>query len=504
VLAIAAMSVAAGPALAAAPANDDFASAELLTGTAVTLPGQTNAEATGELGEPNHAGYSLLSGCTDATTPNEFCLPSVWYAWTASRTFKVTIDTCNPAPDYDSSLDTTLAVYTGSAVNALSLVASNDESGFGGTANCNPSSSRVTFRAIAGTTYRIAVAGYAGGTVSFALHLFQQPPPVNDDFAAATALSGDSIDLGGQTTLAATGQPGEPDHAGASLASGCTSATTPDTSCLSSVWYSWSSSRPAQVTIDLCDPATTIDTTLGVYTGSAVSALSAVASNDDADPACAGQDESAYLSRVSFTAAAGTVYRIAVADYARQGLFALHLRASPVVSPAVPESSPPTSSAAPGAGAPGPATSNAAPDAIAPVITGYGLTHNPFVVGARITPTFGRAAAIKHKTGTMFRYTLSEAATVRIVISRHRSGRRRAGRCVPPTHRLRHARRCLRFARQGTLTRTSRQGANRVAFSGRIGSRALKPGRYRARLVATDTARNTSRPKTITFTIVGR
>lgn len=73
-----------------------------------------------------------------------------------------------------------------------------------------------------------------------------------------------------------------------------------------------------------------------------------------------------------------------------------------------------------------------------------------------------------------------------------------------PTRKLRHARRCTRIVTRGTLTRLSHQGANRVAFSGRIGSRALRPGRYQATLIATDATNHASRPKTITFTIVKR
>jgi hypothetical protein len=57
---------------------------------------------------------------------------------------------------------------------------------------------------------------------------------------------------------------------------------------------------------------------------------------------------------------------------------------------------------------------------------------------------------------------------------------------------------------KGTLTRSSHQGANSVAFSGRIGSKALSPGRYSATITATDPAKNTSRPKTISFTIAKR
>ncbi len=159
--------------------------------------------------------------------------------------------------------------------------------------------------------------------------------------------------------------------------------------------------------------------------------------------------------------------------------------------------------AQPGGQTPGTTT---APDTLAPVVSNFGLTNNPFVVSRSKTPTFGFSTAKKrkHKKGTTFRYTLSESATVKIAIARGRSGRRKGKRCVAPTHKLRKARKCVRLSLQGTLTRTSHKGANRVAFSGRIGSKALKPGRYQATLTATDGAKNKSKPKTITFSIVKR
>jgi hypothetical protein len=42
-------------------------------------------------------------------------------------------------------------------------------------------------------------------------------------------------------------------------------------------------------------------------------------------------------------------------------------------------------------------------------------------------------------------------------------------------------------------------GVSRVAFSGRIGK--LRPGRYRATLIATDAAGNRSRPKRVAFRV---
>jgi hypothetical protein len=142
-------------------------------------------------------------------------------------------------------------------------------------------------------------------------------------------------------------------------------------------------------------------------------------------------------------------------------------------------------------------------DTSAPVVSRFGVTNSPFVVGGR-TPTFGIAARKRHRRGTAFRYTLSERATVRIAISQRRSGRRQGARCVAPRRSLRKKARCTMVVSKGTLTRSSHQGANSVAFSGRIGSKALSPGGYSATITATDPAKNTSGPKTISFTIAKR
>ena len=56
----------------------------------------------------------------------------------------------------------------------------------------------------------------------------------------------------------------------------------------------------------------------------------------------------------------------------------------------------------------------------------------------------------------------------------------------------------------GTLTRGKlAAGTHSLGFSGRLGRRALQPGRYHATIVATDAAGNASKPHTISFTIVG-
>jgi hypothetical protein len=76
---------------------------------------------------------------------------------------------------------------------------------------------------------------------------------------------------------------------------------------------------------------------------------------------------------------------------------------------------------------------------------------------------------------------------------------------VKPTPKLRKKRACVRYVPAGTLTRSKlAAGPHSTPFSGRIGKRALKPGSYRATLMATDAAGNKSAPKTVTFRIVRR
>ena len=52
-----------------------------------------------------------------------------------------------------------------------------------------------------------------------------------------------------------------------------------------------------------------------------------------------------------------------------------------------------------------------------------------------------------------------------------------------------------------TLTRLGHVGLNKIAFSGRIGGKALKPRRYRAVFTAVDAA-GRSTPHSLSFAIV--
>ena len=146
-----------GSAQTAAPANDNFASATVLTGQNATRAGDTNVDATLETGES-----TTVAGSTGGA--------SVWYSWTAPVDGLVRIDTLG------SDFDSLLGVYTGSSVGSLAELASNDDC-------CGGLTSRVRFEAVSGTTYRIRVDGFNGDGGNIDLAVFETQNPANDDFS---------------------------------------------------------------------------------------------------------------------------------------------------------------------------------------------------------------------------------------------------------------------------------------------------------------------------------
>lgn len=139
-------------------------------------------------------------------------------------------------------------------------------------------------------------------------------------------------------------------------------------------------------------------------------------------------------------------------------------------------------------------------DRRAPVVTRLRMARRRFAVSRRSTAVIARG--VKPPQGSAFRFTLSERSTVIVRIDRATSGRRVGKRCVAPTRRVRGRRACTRFVRAGTLTRSLPSGPRSIAFSGRIGRRALQVGSYRAVVTAVDAARNVSRARTVTFEIL--
>ena len=139
-------------------------------------------------------------------------------------------------------------------------------------------------------------------------------------------------------------------------------------------------------------------------------------------------------------------------------------------------------------------------DPAPPAVSRFAMTNRTFAVGAQATAV--SAGARKVKRGTVFAYTLSAPATVTITIAQKAKGFRSGRKCVahaPKGHGKKKT--CTLYSTRGKLTRKGAAGSNRVSFSGRIGRRALKPGSYRATIVAAGAGGN-SVARTISFQIV--
>jgi subtilisin family serine protease len=138
-------------------ANDAFGGAipilcpdDCASGTSVRVTSSTRS-ATREPGEPTHGGYGASA--------------SIWYSFSIGRAGTVTIDT------QGSDFDTLLGVYTGSSVNALTTVTTNDDAPGGNW-------SRVEVVPTVDTTYWVAIDGYGNRKGSTVLTWrFTEAPP---------------------------------------------------------------------------------------------------------------------------------------------------------------------------------------------------------------------------------------------------------------------------------------------------------------------------------------
>jgi hypothetical protein len=113
--------------------------------------------------------------------------------------------------------------------------------------------------------------------------------PANDNFASPTFLPA-AADHIGASNSGATGEAGEPQHM-------------PGNAPNHSIWFRWTAPSTGRVSFDTV--GSEIDTVLAAYTGDSLSSLVAKAKNDDADAGTTA-------SRITFAAAKGTTYRIAV------------------------------------------------------------------------------------------------------------------------------------------------------------------------------------------------
>ncbi|MBX7244039.1 MAG: hypothetical protein K1X53_00990 [Candidatus Sumerlaeaceae bacterium] len=163
----------------AQPANDLFNDALTLSGASGTTI-TSNIDATTETAEPPIAGVD--GGA------------SVWYSWTAPA------DGCATFRVSNATFDSLLAVSTGTLSGGLTSIAENNDDG-------STDTSRVTFNALSGETYSIAVDGVAGTSGTASLTWFMGAPgapsgpsPFNGETTSVNVTVLDWADVPGTTT----------------------------------------------------------------------------------------------------------------------------------------------------------------------------------------------------------------------------------------------------------------------------------------------------------------
>jgi hypothetical protein len=309
-----ALCLAPASALAAAPANDDFANREVLSGALPIEVTRSNVKATHEEAE-NISPFAAWH--------------SVWFEWEATATEWVTVGACG------SDFPALVGIFTGTELTSLTKVVS--ESSAQGPHCFNER--EYTFKALSGTKYVIAVDGNAffvppatppvteGEAV---LRIESTPPPPNDDFADAADLTaaGEIFEFepGAERfyfarllgyNWNASKETAEPDHEGDPGGA--------------SAWYSWTAPATGLVHLSACCVA---DPLVGLYTGSSVDALTAVPTNNEIWPEKQAQ------------VVAGQTYMIAVDGVFDEGSgeaaqFSFSINAS-MNLPALPAGTPPT------------------------------------------------------------------------------------------------------------------------------------------------------------------
>jgi len=258
---------------------DLFANATVISGAFYS----DASDNTGATGETQQIGLTVYDEADLVHANGD--INSLWWQWTAPSSGQYEINT------FGSSIDTVLAVYSGTDFSNLVEEASNDDDLIG---NDGVTQSRVQFMATAGVNYHIAIDGFLSDTGFIALNLGGEP--ANDDFANATVVTGGTVT---GSNVQATFEVGEPTNGISDDGSDGNSTDDGNT-----VWWSWMPTTTAQATITTA--GSSLDTLLAVYTGTAFNNLQLTAFNDDVN------FPSDLTSSVTFNANAGTTYWIAV------------------------------------------------------------------------------------------------------------------------------------------------------------------------------------------------
>ena len=216
---------------------------------------------------------------------------SVWFRYTPAANATLVADTVG------SDFDTVLAVHRGTALDALTEVACNDDIDRPG----GNYRSRAEFAVTAGQTYYVQVGGFrrddgtiGAGSLTFTLSGAAQTAS-NNAFASATAVTALPFSVTAFDTRAATFQAGEP-------VPSCTDGVG------RTVWYRYAPAADATLSVDTT--GSDFDTVLAVYRGAALDALTQVACSDDIDRAAGN-----VRSRLRVGVLAGQTYYVQAGGY---------------------------------------------------------------------------------------------------------------------------------------------------------------------------------------------
>ena len=126
---------------------------------------------------------------------------------------------------------------------------------------------------------------------------------------------------------------------------------------------------------------------------------------------------------------------------------------------------------------------------------------------SKVRPYLNKGASLIAKSkprGATIGYRDSEQATTTLVVQRQVRGYLAGRRCLghrPTKHRGR-LKPCTLFVSAGSFAHADSVGANHLRFTGRVGGKPLRVGRYRLRAVAHNASGQTSRAVTASFSIV--
>ena len=227
--------------------------------------------------------------CDVSQTSSDRIHNPAWFEFTAPATGTYVAGTCGLV-----NFDSKMAVFT-SCGQLNSVIACNDDAPGCLNSLNQPFASRLSFQGIAGTTYFIAVGGYATTTNgSGSLQISTDAPPPSGCAAAPvasigpnpfnTSSSSESVDLSGR----------------------CDPGSSGDDVMRRVGWFRWTAPISGQAEVSTCGTAG-FDTRLAVF--ASCDPGSVIACNDDT-PGC-----TAFTSRLAFPATAGTEYLIAVGGF---------------------------------------------------------------------------------------------------------------------------------------------------------------------------------------------